>query len=83
MDTRAESPIRWASGAASGAWSRLSTVRDADLIAVLARGRVVETGDHGSLIGSGGIYADLFTTQARGYAGDEPPARPDRTAVAR
>jgi ATP-binding cassette subfamily B protein len=63
---------------------RLSAVRDADLIAVLAGGRVVETGDHGSLIGSGGIYADLFTTQARGYAGgDEPPARPDRTAVAR
>ncbi|MEU8235245.1 ABC transporter ATP-binding protein [Actinoplanes sp. NPDC048967] len=63
---------------------RLSTVRDADLIVVLAGGRVVETGDHGSLIGSAGIYAGLFTTQARGYAdGGEPPARPDRTAVAR
>ena len=46
---------------------RLSAVRDADRIVVLADGLVAETGDHDSLIAAGGIYADLFTTQASGY----------------
>jgi ATP-binding cassette subfamily B protein len=38
---------------------RLSTVRDADQIAVLDHGRVVETGDHTSLMDSAGRYATL------------------------
>jgi ATP-binding cassette subfamily B protein len=38
---------------------RLSTVRDADQIAVLDRGRVVEIGDHDALVGRGGRYARL------------------------
>lgn len=38
---------------------RLSTVRDADQIAVLAHGRVVELGDHATLLGAGGRYARL------------------------
>ncbi|MHB1064887.1 MAG: ABC transporter ATP-binding protein [Georgenia sp.] len=38
---------------------RLSTVRGADLIAVLDHGRVVETGDHDSLVAAGGRYAAL------------------------
>ena len=36
---------------------RLSTVRDAEQIAVLDHGRVVELGDHGSLLALGGRYA--------------------------
>jgi ATP-binding cassette subfamily B multidrug efflux pump len=42
---------------------RISTIQDADLIAVLEDGRVVELGDHGSLLARDGIYADLFRQQ--------------------
>ncbi len=52
---------------------RLSTVRDADLIAVIDGGRVVESGDHTTLMRGGGTYATLFRTQARGYQLDEVP----------
>jgi ATP-binding cassette subfamily B protein len=42
---------------------RLSTVQDADLILVLDEGRIVERGDHASLVARGGLYADLFHRQ--------------------
>ena len=43
---------------------RLTTVKEADLICVLDEGRVVELGDHESLLARGGVYADLFRQQA-------------------
>lgn len=46
---------------------RFSTVRMADQIAVLDRGRIVESGSHETLMRLDGRYAHLFTLQARGY----------------
>ena len=42
---------------------RLSTVRDAEQIAVLDRGRLVELGDHDELIALGGRYAAMIEVQ--------------------
>ena len=42
---------------------RLSTVRDAELIAVLDGGRLIETGTHERLIARGGLYAELVERQ--------------------
>ncbi|CAA9312051.1 MAG: Lipid A export ATP-binding/permease protein MsbA [uncultured Gemmatimonadaceae bacterium] len=47
---------------------RLSTVRRADRVVVLDRGRVVEQGTHGELLGREGIYAKLYRGQFRGEA---------------
>ena len=46
---------------------RFSTVRMADQIAVLDRGRIVERGSHEELMRLDGRYAHLFALQARGY----------------
>jgi ATP-binding cassette subfamily B protein/ATP-binding cassette subfamily C protein len=46
---------------------RFSSVRNADHIVVLDQGRVLERGDHASLLAAGGRYAALFDLQARGY----------------
>ena len=42
---------------------RLSTIRDADLILVMDKGRIIETGDHESLLSKGGFYAKLYNSQ--------------------
>jgi ATP-binding cassette subfamily B protein len=42
---------------------RISTVRDADQIAVLAAGRVIELGTHEQLLARGGYYAGLYEKQ--------------------
>jgi ATP-binding cassette subfamily B protein len=42
---------------------RLSTVLAADLILVIDRGRIVESGTHAELLEQGGVYAGLYHTQ--------------------
>jgi ABC-type multidrug transport system fused ATPase/permease subunit len=47
---------------------RFSTVRRADRIVVLDGGRVIEDGDHESLMAAGGRYARMFSLQAAHFA---------------
>ncbi|MEQ4209504.1 ABC transporter ATP-binding protein [Actinopolymorpha sp. B9G3] len=46
---------------------RFSTVRMADHIIVLDRGRITETDSQDQLLAHGGLYAELFNLQARSY----------------
>ncbi len=59
-------------GAATGAITvlvshRFSTVRMAELILVVAGGRIQEAGDHETLMRNQGLYADLYGLQAAAY----------------
>ena len=45
---------------------RLSTIRDADIIVVMDKGKIVESGNHDELLSQKGKYYDLYMTQ---YAG--------------
>jgi ATP-binding cassette subfamily B protein len=69
LDSESEAAVQRAlSVALSGRTSlviahRLSTVRNADKIVVLDRGRVVEQGRHEELVAAGGLYAELYRTQ--------------------
>lgn len=44
---------------------RLSTVRNADRLAVIDDGRIVQEGKHEELLAAGGLYADLYHLQFR------------------
>lgn len=55
---------------------RLSTIRDADLICVLHRGRVAESGTHDQLMARRGQYAALWQAQTDGRAAPSRVARP-------
>lgn len=46
---------------------RFSTVRMADRIVVLAGGRLIEEGNHQTLMDQGGVYAGMFEMQAASY----------------
>ncbi len=46
---------------------RFSSVRMANRIVVLDKGKVVEIGTHDALIAKGGLYAKMFGMQAKGY----------------
>ena len=42
---------------------RLSTIKEADRILVMRDGRIVEQGNHQSLLEKGGFYAELYNSQ--------------------
>ncbi len=44
---------------------RLSTVRNADRIVVVSRGKIIEEGTHDALIAENGVYAKLYSLQFR------------------
>jgi ATP-binding cassette subfamily B protein len=44
---------------------RLSTIKNADEIAVVADGRIIEQGTHDELLGLGGEYSKLYNLQFR------------------
>src|SRR5262245_58860199 len=50
---------------------RLSTIAAMDRLIVLDKGRVVEEGDHRSLLAQGGLYARLWAHQSGGFLGEE------------
>lgn len=50
---------------------RLSTIAAMDRLIVLDQGRVVEEGDHHSLLAQGGIYARLWARQSGGFLGHD------------
>jgi ATP-binding cassette subfamily B multidrug efflux pump len=67
---------------------RLSTIAAMDRLVVMDQGRIVEVGDHKSLLAQGGIYARLWAHQSGGFLGEEtddeprlPPARPQAQAA--
>ncbi len=47
---------------------RLSTIRDADIIVVMDKGQIVESGNHDSLLAAKGKYYELYMTQYAGFA---------------
>lgn len=49
---------------------RLSTIAAMDRLIVLDEGRVVEQGDHRTLLARGGLYARLWAHQSGGFLGD-------------
>ncbi|HEY0714894.1 MAG TPA: ABC transporter ATP-binding protein, partial [Polyangia bacterium] len=55
---------------------RLATIRDADQIAVIRHGSLIELGPHDELIRAGGAYADLYRAYEEGQRGRAvaPPA---------
>ncbi|HEX6780461.1 MAG TPA: ABC transporter ATP-binding protein [Solirubrobacterales bacterium] len=54
---------------------RLSTVRHADQILVIDRGRVAERGTHDDLVGAGGVYEQLHQAQTRERKKRQPAAQ--------
>jgi ATP-binding cassette subfamily B protein len=42
---------------------RLSTIRESDIILVMKDGKIIEQGNHESLLARGGFYAELYNSQ--------------------
>lgn len=61
---------------------RLSTIRDAELILMMNKGRIVEQGTHAELLARGGYYSELYNSQFAGaLLADEDSTAPAPAAV--
>jgi len=60
---------------------RLSTIAAMDRLVVLDKGRIVEVGDHASLLTSGGLYARLWAHQTGGFLGEQDEDTPQERAA--
>lgn len=87
VDTRTEATIQAAlrtllSGRTSVTIAhRLSTIRDSDLILVVDGGRIVERGDHATLLARDGLYAELHRRQFRDVLPPEADGAPTAPAA--
>ncbi len=69
IDTRTEAKIQEAFGKLMSGRTcfivahRLSTIREADVILVMEAGRIVEKGNHETLLRKNGLYAKLYNSQ--------------------
>jgi ATP-binding cassette subfamily B multidrug efflux pump len=61
---------------------RLSTIAAMDRLIVLDQGRIVEEGDHATLLARGGLYARLWAHQSGGFLGEETDEDEEDQAVA-
>ena len=62
---------------------RLTTIRDADRIAVIRNGRLMEIGDHDTLTRQGGLYASLYKAYEENAIGVSASPAPDTPMAAR
>jgi ATP-binding cassette, subfamily B, multidrug efflux pump len=60
---------------------RLSTIAAMDRLVVMDQGRIVEIGDHHSLLAAGGIYARLWAHQSGGFLAEDLAPEGETTAL--
>ena len=60
---------------------RFTTAMRADLIYVLDRGQVIETGSHNDLLSQGGLYANSWAMQTQASDPTEAPLSPEEKAA--
>jgi len=60
---------------------RLSTIAAMDRLVVMDRGRIVEEGDHRTLLARGGLYARLWARQSGGFLGEDAADDPVQAAA--
>lgn len=48
---------------------RLSTLRNMDIIIVMDKGKIVESGSHKQLLRKNGVYKKLWSMQTNGFVG--------------
>ena len=61
---------------------RLSTIAAMDRLIVMDKGRIVEEGDHASLLAQGGLYARLWAHQSGGFLGEAADEEEDAAVQA-